>query len=157
MKLQTPETEITPSFARYLLERKDTLGLSDEEMAYMAGSLFGGGTNTTAATIGWGIMAAALHPEAQEKVWEEIDRVVGRDRPPTFADQKSLVWVTAWVLEVMRWRPVSAGGFPHKATEDIVWVSQLGALVSQCHISVVEWLSNTQGSDYLRQCLVCQS
>ncbi|KZT26045.1 cytochrome P450 [Neolentinus lepideus HHB14362 ss-1] len=27
----------------------------------------------------------------------------------------------AFVLETFRWRPVSAGGFAHRATEDIFW------------------------------------
>ncbi|KAG6814894.1 hypothetical protein H0H93_013390, partial [Arthromyces matolae] len=27
----------------------------------------------------------------------------------------------AFVLETFRWRPVTAGGFPHKATRDIIW------------------------------------
>jgi len=36
-------------------------------------------------------------------------------------DQDKLPQTMAWVLEVLRWRPVTAGGFPHKATRDILW------------------------------------
>lgn len=114
-----------PSFAKYLLERQQELGLADGEVAYMAGALFGAGSDTTSATLNAGIMAGALYPESQQKLWEELERVVGRERPPTLADQDSLPWVTAWVLEVMRWRPVTAGGFPHKATDDIIWVNAI--------------------------------
>lgn len=42
---------------------------------------------------------------------------------PTLADQNTLPQTMAFVLETFRWRPVSAGGFAHKATKDIVWVS----------------------------------
>ena len=31
--------------------------------------------------------------------------------------------VGAFVLETFRWRPVTAGGFAHKVTKDIIWVS----------------------------------
>jgi hypothetical protein len=54
--------------------------LSDEDMAYLAGSLFGAGADTTAVTIIVLVMAAACYPRAQEKVQEELDVVVGRDR-----------------------------------------------------------------------------
>lgn len=43
-----------------------------------------------------------LHPEAQQKAQEEIDRVVGRDRLPEFSDRDSLPFVTAVVYESFR-------------------------------------------------------
>jgi len=49
-------------------------------MAYLAGSLFGAGSDTTAVAIMVVVMAAACHAEAQEKVQEELDVVIGRDR-----------------------------------------------------------------------------
>lgn len=38
--------EAGPSFGRYLLENQNTHKLSYEEMAYLAGSLFGAGSDT---------------------------------------------------------------------------------------------------------------
>jgi cytochrome P450 len=49
-------------------------------MAYLAGSLFGAGADTTAVAIMVVIMAAACFPKAQAKVQEELDTVIGRDR-----------------------------------------------------------------------------
>ena len=51
-----------------------------------------------------------LHPEAQKKAQEEIDRVVGRDRLPSFRDYEHLPYVRAMVKEVMRWRGVAPLG-----------------------------------------------
>ncbi len=70
--------------------------MDDNEVAYLAGALFGAGSDTvgisslptisvltrlqTASAISITVMAAALHPEAQAKVQEELDSVIGSDR-----------------------------------------------------------------------------
>ena len=82
-----------------------------------------------------------LYPEFQRKAQEEIDRVIGNDRFPTFVDQANLPYLDAVVKEVLRWAPVGPlGGFtilrlpcsrgliawgllgiPHAAAEDDVY------------------------------------
>ncbi|TFK33151.1 cytochrome P450 [Crucibulum laeve] len=116
---------IPQSFGKYLLERQKELELSDNETAYLAGSMFGAGSDTTASAISVSVMAAACYPEAQAKVQEELDLVIGRDRAPTFSDQDMLPQTMAFVQETFRWRPVTAGGFAHKATKDIIWQNYL--------------------------------
>uniref|UniRef100_A0A0W0F7D6 Putative cytochrome P450 n=1 Tax=Moniliophthora roreri TaxID=221103 RepID=A0A0W0F7D6_MONRR len=113
--------EVPSSFGKYLIERQAELGLGDNETAYLAGSMFGAGSDTTASAISVALMAATVYPETQKKVQEELDTVIGKDRPPTFADQDMLPQTMAFVLESFRWRPVTSGGFPHKATKDIIW------------------------------------
>ncbi|KAN0101001.1 Cytochrome P450 [Tylopilus felleus] len=110
-----------PSFARYLLENQNTHKLSYEEMAYLAGSLFGAGSDTTAIALMVFIMAAACHPEAQAIVQDELDNIVGRERAPTFDDYDSLPQLHAFTLECLRWRPVTTLGFPHCASADITY------------------------------------
>jgi cytochrome P450 len=70
------------SFGKYLLERQNELGLSDGQAAYLAGSMFGAGSDTIASAISIGVLAAACYPEAQAKVQEELDaiRVIGSER-----------------------------------------------------------------------------
>jgi cytochrome P450 len=114
--------EMTQSFGKYVLERQKELKLSDNEAAYLVGSIFGAGSDTTASGISISVLAAACYPIEQQQVWEELERVVGRERAPTLMDQDKLPQTMAWVLEVLRWRPITAGGFPHKATRDILWV-----------------------------------
>ncbi|KAK0184452.1 cytochrome P450 [Armillaria mellea] len=112
------DEELPPSFAKHLLQNQRTYGLSDDEVAYSAGSMFGAGSDTTAAAISFMIMACASFPDAQKWAQEEIDRVVGQHRVPTFEDQGALPRVGAVRLGV---RPVSISGFAHKATKDIYW------------------------------------
>jgi len=112
---------IPESFSKYLLERQSELGLSDDETAYLAGALFGAGSDTTASAISITVLAAACYPAAAKRVQDELDRVVGTSRPPTYRDVEGMHELQAFVLETFRWRPVSAGGFAHKATRDVVW------------------------------------
>ena len=114
--------EVPPSFGKYIIERQEELGLSDNEAAYLAGGMFGAGSDTTASGISLSVLAATCYPQELERVREELERVVGMERPPTLMDEDELPQTMAWVLEILRWRPVIAGGLPHKATKDIIWV-----------------------------------
>lgn len=131
-----------PCFATHLLANPDEYGLSYDEMAYLCGSYFGAGSDTSAAAISVALMAAAVTPRAQERVQAELDRVVGRERSasaslrtalccvvahkaasvPTFADKADLPYSSAFVKEALRWRPISSGGFQHELIEDLTYV-----------------------------------
>ncbi|KAH9474281.1 Cytochrome P450 monooxygenase 88 [Psilocybe cubensis] len=103
------KSDVPESFSKYLIERQPELGLSDSEMAYLAGSMFGAGSDTTASAISISIIAAACYPAAQNRVQDELDAVIGRERAPTSADQDMLPQTMAFVLETFRWRPVAPG------------------------------------------------
>ncbi|TCD69790.1 hypothetical protein EIP91_006327 [Steccherinum ochraceum] len=121
------------TFTEYLLEHQKTLNLTDQELAYLAGSMYGAGSDTTASGLGIVTMAAACHPEEQAKVQAEIDAVVGRDRVPNFEDLKLLPLAAAFAAEAHRWRPIIPLSLQHRATKDIVWneyVIPAGASVS---------------------------
>ena len=51
------------------------------------------------------IMALAKHPEVQRKAQEEIDRVCGHDRAPTFNGFDKLPYINCIIKEGLRWRP----------------------------------------------------
>ena len=60
----------------------------------------------------------ALHPDAQRRAQEEIDRVVGRERLPTFEDRASLPYIEALWRETLRWRPALPVGNAHATIAD---------------------------------------
>jgi cytochrome P450 len=66
-----------------------------------------------------------LFPEVQKRAQEEIDRVVGKERLPDFADRDKLPYINAVIKEVLRWHPVTPLGIPHMATEDDIYEGYL--------------------------------
>ncbi|KIW10225.1 hypothetical protein PV08_11186 [Exophiala spinifera] len=108
-------------FAKTFLERQDEYNLSDDEGAYVIGTLFEAGAGTTAAAMMSFVLCMCLHPRWQELLHEEVDRVVGNDRIPDYDDIESLPTCRAVIKEVMRWRPVTAGGVPHELIKDDVY------------------------------------
>jgi hypothetical protein len=46
-----------------------------------------------------------MHPVAQAKAFEEINRVIGQDRLPTLEDLDNLPYIGALVKETFRWSP----------------------------------------------------
>jgi cytochrome P450 len=50
--------------------------------------------------IAWLLHAMTIYPDIQQKAQEEIDRVVGRARTPTFDDMEHLPYIRAVVKEV---------------------------------------------------------
>ncbi|MYJ73983.1 MAG: cytochrome P450 [Gammaproteobacteria bacterium] len=71
-----------------------------------------------AATVSWFLLLMANRPEAQARVHEEIDRVVGRDRPAGADDRKNLPYTFACVAESMRFRTIAPFGIPHRTTQE---------------------------------------
>ncbi|KAI1057393.1 hypothetical protein LB507_011541 [Fusarium sp. FIESC RH6] len=111
------------SFAKHLLEEQHNLGMTDLEIAYTAGSPFGAGVETSAGSLASFLLACVkFGPQFIPKAREELDRVVGSDRLPTFEDLPKLDYVRAIAYETLRWRPVAVlGGTPHASTADYVY------------------------------------
>ena len=105
------------SFTRTFIENQETYQLSDDEGAYVIGTLFEAGSGTTAAAMMSFCLAMCHFPEWQKKMQGEVDSRVG-PRMPQFSDIPNLPIVRAVIKEVLRLRPVTAGGFPHELTKD---------------------------------------
>jgi len=62
----------------------------------------------------------AMHPEAQQKAQEEIDRVVGSKRLPDYSDRsaENMPYMEAIYREVLRIAAPLPLGMPHTVSED---------------------------------------
>lgn len=56
-----------------------------------------------------------LYPSALKAAQEEMDRVIGPDRLPTWSDRAQLPYMRAAVEETLRWAPVAFTAVPHAA------------------------------------------
>ena len=120
-EMKSGSGKLEENFTSVFLDGKEKWGLSDDEGAYVVGTLFEAGAGTTAAAMMSFMLAMVLHPSSLRSLQEEIDGVVGPNRLPSFQDIPLLPTVRAVVKETLRWRPVTAGGLPHQLVKDDVY------------------------------------
>ncbi|XP_074525269.1 cytochrome P450 2J1-like [Halichoeres trimaculatus] len=80
--------------------------------------LFVAGTETTTATLLWGFLYMAQHPEIQAKVQAEIDEVIGSKEPSTM-DRVGLPYTDAVIHEVMRMGNTVPLSVPHFTSNEV--------------------------------------
>ena len=68
------------------------------------------GAETTTASVSAFLLAMIHYPHVMRKAQAQIDKVVGRERVPTFADKPHLPYIRALVKELLRWRPAGPMG-----------------------------------------------
>lgn len=113
-------------FSVGLAEAQKADGFSDDQASYVTGTLLEAGSDTTSSTLYAFVQAMLLFPEAQRKVQEEIDRVVGSQRMPTMDDEQDLPYVRACMKETLRWMPTTIlGAVPHAVTQDDQYMGYL--------------------------------
>ncbi|KAI0301687.1 cytochrome P450 [Multifurca ochricompacta] len=107
-----------PSLGATLIKNQSQHNLSERERAWLAGEMFSAGVETTSTTLSWWLLTMLAYPEVQARAHAELDEVVGRARPPTFADVPSLPYIRAMVRETLRRWLILPLGIPHVSTED---------------------------------------
>ncbi|KAI0313556.1 cytochrome P450, partial [Amylostereum chailletii] len=79
------------------------------------------GTDTIASSVLTFVLAMLHAPEVQRRAQEELDRVTGKGRLPTFEDSADLPYITAIAKESLRWESVTPLGLPHALKEDDIY------------------------------------
>ncbi|KAK1810377.1 hypothetical protein LTR12_015257 [Friedmanniomyces endolithicus] len=123
-KAQGNPDAVPDSLCKLLLEmrEKEPVPLSETHFSYVPASLFGAGSDTTASTLCSAFLGLVTHPSVLKAAHAELDRVIGADRTPTFADEADLPYIRALAKETLRWRPVAVlGGTPHASTEPDIY------------------------------------
>jgi cytochrome P450 len=97
-------------------------------IADLSGAMIEAGSETTSAMLNNAIIGLLSNPSTIDAAHEELDRVVGSDRPPNFDDEKDLPYIrgiikvryhlTQLTQELLRWRPINKFGNNHCVTQD---------------------------------------
>ncbi|KAF2176411.1 cytochrome P450 [Zopfia rhizophila CBS 207.26] len=137
LKRETDSGEARDCFTKtFYLNDPEKNGIDDLSAAYTCGGLIEAGSETTGTTLNNFILCIALFPDAQKNAQEELDKVVGPDRLPTWEDEQDLPYVRSLIKEVLRWRPVNKFGMTHATSEDD-WYE--GYFIPKGSVAVLNW------------------
>ncbi|GAB6030770.1 hypothetical protein CHUAL_007619 [Chamberlinius hualienensis] len=111
----------------YLTERNSRLKVKENEdifteigIKYIARDLLIAGTDTTASTLLFSLLYMTLNPEIQQKVQNEIDSVIGRERQPSYNDRFNMPYTEATILEIHRKVSLAPLSLPHRNVKEVM-------------------------------------
>ncbi|MCO5560105.1 hypothetical protein L7F22_049947 [Adiantum nelumboides] len=91
--------------------------ITDDNVTAVILDMYVGGTDTTSITSEWALAELLANPACLEKVQEELDRVVGRERPVEDGDIAQLPYLRAVVQETFRLHPAVPLLLPRQAMQ----------------------------------------
>ncbi|XP_009879262.1 PREDICTED: cytochrome P450 1A4 [Charadrius vociferus] len=102
------------------IEEDAHVPLSNEKIITIVNDLFGAGFDTVTTALSWSLMYAALYPDTQKKIQEELDQTIGRERRPRLSDRGTLPYTEAFILEMFRHSSFLPFTIPHSTTKATV-------------------------------------
>jgi cytochrome P450 len=88
------------------------------QLAQTIFDLFVAGSETTSTTLMWSVYLLVMHPEIQQKMFDDIEENIGDCKLPETSDRVKLRYADAVVHEIQRFASLVPQGVAHCATED---------------------------------------
>ncbi|XP_061740847.1 cytochrome P450 2K1-like isoform X2 [Nerophis ophidion] len=92
----------------------------DDNLVYSVMNLFAAGTDTTSNTLRWSLLLMAKYPRIQDRIQEELSRVVG-DRQITMEDRRNLPYIDAVIHETQRFANIVPTSITHSTSTDVTF------------------------------------
>uniref|UniRef100_A0A8C5QT84 Cytochrome P450 n=1 Tax=Leptobrachium leishanense TaxID=445787 RepID=A0A8C5QT84_9ANUR len=93
----------------------------EESLVMSIHNLLFGGTETVSTTLRYGTLVLMKYPEIADRMREEIDQVVGRDRSPCMEDRNKMPYTDATIHEIMRFCDVIPLSLPRCTSRDTLY------------------------------------
>ncbi|XP_059691119.1 cytochrome P450 2C16-like [Gavia stellata] len=112
--------DFVDAFLRRMEQEKGKPGTAfrRDNMQTTVFDMFVAGTESTSITLRYCLMLLLEHPEVAGKVQEEIERVLGRERPPTLRDRGVMPYTEAVLHEAQRYLDLVPLGFIRTVKRD---------------------------------------
>ena len=101
-----------------LSAEEKAVGLDRRRVIESLDTVFGAGGGTVSTTLQWFVALMAAHPHVQEKLFQQIDDVIGQARDVSLSDRPQLPLVEATIYEVFRYSGAVPFTLPHATTCD---------------------------------------
>ena len=101
-----------------LSAEEKAVGLDKHRVVETVGTIYGAAGGTVTNTLQWFVGLMAANPDIQEKLFQQIDEVVGQSREASMSDRAQLPLVDAAIYEVLRYAAGLPFALPHATTCD---------------------------------------
>lgn len=89
-----------------------------DQLRFVLRDLLLAGTETSSTTLKWALLMVANHQDVQQRLRDEIDSVVARDRLPSLDERSKLPYVEATILEIWRNWTIAPLSIPRSTLAD---------------------------------------
>ncbi|XP_077291982.1 methyl farnesoate epoxidase-like [Arctopsyche grandis] len=99
-------------------ENNDNTTFTNNQLHVVCLDFLQAGSDTTGNTLEFLIFYLTQNQEVQQKVYMEIDQVVGKCAQPNYEDRLRMSYTSAVIMEVQRLANIAPTGVPHRANSD---------------------------------------